>query len=306
MNTNHGEQTQPPQTEMVARNGARRRFLRGAGAALAAAGLGATTGFGKPAAALANERTFAMTANSTKTRPVIVLVHGAWADGSGWGEVISKLQDDNYTVVAPAVGLLSLSVDIAAVRKFISDIAAPTLVVGHSYGGAVITGAASGLANVKGLVYVAAFAPDTGESLLSLATQFDQQYGPVPAAQYYRPDGPFDADHPQTLIYLDRANFGSVFVQDIDKQRAAMLAAAQRPIAVACFGEPLAVEPAWKQVRSWYQVSTEDRSISPDGERFFARRMNATTIELKSSHLSPVARPHSIAEFIKQAAEALA
>ncbi len=134
---------------------------------------------------------------------------------------------------------------------------------------------------------------------------------PVDLAQVFctvvnRPDGPFDGDHPQTLIYLDRANFGSVFVQDIDPERAAVLAATQRPPAVASFGEPLQVAPAWKTIRSWYQVSTQDRVIQPAGERFFAQRMHAETIELESSHASPVAHPQAIARLIAQAARAVA
>lgn len=237
-------------------------------------------------------------------KPVIVLVHGAWADGSSWSKVISHLQDE-YTLVAPALGLLSLKEDIAATRKFISDLKVPALVVGHSYGGAVITGAASGLSNVKGLVYIAAYAPDKGEVLLDLNTSFGQQYGPSPAGQYFRPDGPFDGDHPRTLVYLDRANFGSVFVQDVDPAEQAVVAAVQRPIAVAAFIEPLAVEPAWKQFPSWFQVSTNDRTIQPDAERWMAQRMDANTIEVESSHASPVSHPSEIAQLIKQAAQAL-
>jgi pimeloyl-ACP methyl ester carboxylesterase len=283
----------------------RRRMLKGSGAALAALGLIGTTGFDNSPSVQANERGHNMSENTAATKPIIILVHGAWADGSSWSNVISRLQEDDYTVVAPAVSLSSLSADIAATRKVISDLGAPALVVGHSYGGAVITGAATGLSNVKGLVYVAAFAPNTGESLLGLTTQFGEKYGPTPLGQYFRPDGPFDADHPQTLIYLDRANFGSVFVQDIDPERAAVLAATQRPPAVASFGEPLQGTPAWKQFRAWYQVSANDLVIGPAGERFFANRMNAETIELESSHASPVSHPRAIATLIEQAANAV-
>lgn len=245
------------------------------------------------------------TTQTGNNKPIIVLVHGAWADSSSWSQVISQLQDE-YTVVAPALGLLSLHTDIAATRKFIQDLGAPALVVGHSYGGAVISGAASGLENVKGLVFVAAYALDKGEVLLALNNQFGQQYGPSAAGQYFRPDGPFDGEHPQTLVYLDQAGFGSVFVQDIDGQQAAVLAAVQRPIAVAAFVEPLEQEPAWKQVRSWYQVSTEDRTIQPEAERWMAGRMEAETIEVPSSHASPVSHPREIASLIKRAAEAVA
>jgi pimeloyl-ACP methyl ester carboxylesterase len=198
------------------------------------------------------------------------------------------------------VGLGSLSADIAAAHKFIGDVQGPALVVGHSYGGAVISGAASGLSNVAGLVYLAAFALDTGESLFGLVNQFGQQYGPAYAGQFFRPDGDFNS--PQTLVYLDRANFGSAFVQDIDPERAAVLAAAQRPIAVAAFGEPLSGPPAWRSIRSWYQVSTQDRVIQPEAERWMAQRMGAEVLELESSHASPIARPQAIARLIKRAA----
>lgn len=233
-------------------------------------------------------------------RPTIALFHGAWADGGGWGKVISSLQEDDYTVVAPPVGLLSLSADIAAARKVLAATEGPVLAVGHSYGGAVVAGAAAGLANVAGLVFLAAFALDEGESLFGLVNQFGQQYGPAFAGQFFRPDGPFD--DPQTLVALDRANYGAAFVQDIDAERAAVLAAAQRPIAVAAFGEPLAGAPAWRSIRSWYGVSANDRVLQPEAQRWMAQRAGATAVELDSSHASPIARPQAVARLIKRAA----
>jgi pimeloyl-ACP methyl ester carboxylesterase len=233
-------------------------------------------------------------------RPTIVLFHGAWADGSGWGKVISSLQEDDYAVVAPAVGLGSLSADVAAARKVLAAIEGPVLAVGHSYGGAVVAGAATGLAHVSGLVFLAAFALDEGESLFGLVNQFGQQYGPAFAGQFFRPDGPFD--DPQTLVSLDRANYGAAFVQDIDAERAAVLAATQRPIAVAAFGEPLGGAPAWRSVRSWYGVSANDRVLQPEAQRWMAERAGATLVELDSSHASPIARPQAVARLIKRAA----
>ncbi|GAB4192090.1 MAG: alpha/beta hydrolase [Roseiflexaceae bacterium] len=229
----------------------------------------------------------------------IVLFHGAWADGGSWAEVIGALQAEGHTVVAPAVGLLSLSADIAAARKVISDIQGPVLLVGHSYGGAVISGAATGLPNVSGLVFLAAFALDQGESLFGLVNQFGQQYGPAYAGQFFRPDGAFD--NPQTLVSLDRAAFGSAFAQDIDPARAAVLGATQRPIAVAAFAEPLQGAPAWRSTRSWYQVSAQDRVLQPEAQRWMAQRMGAETVELDSSHASPLAQPAAVAELIRRA-----
>jgi pimeloyl-ACP methyl ester carboxylesterase len=243
-----------------------------------------------------------MTQQNGSSSPTIVLFHGAWADGSGWEQVISALRKDGHTVIAPAVGLGSLSADIAAARTFISNLGTPALLAGHSYGGAVITGAASGLANVTGLVYLAAFALDQGESLFGLVNQFGQEYGPSFAGQFFRPDGPFE--NPQTLVYLDRANFGSAFVQDIDADRAAVLAATQRPIAVAAFGEPLQGPPAWREFRSWYQVSTQDQVLQPQAQRWMAQRSGSQVVEVEASHASLIAQPSAIAELIKQAANA--
>jgi pimeloyl-ACP methyl ester carboxylesterase len=210
------------------------------------------------------------------------------------------LQDDDYSVIAPAVGLGSLSGDGAAARKVLSDIAGPVVAVGHSYGGAVLSAAATGLPNVVGLVFLAAFTLDQGESLFGLVNQFGAQYGPAFAGQFFRPDGGFD--NPQTLVYLDRANYGQAFVQDIDAERAAVLAAAQRPIAVAAFGEPLGSAPAWRSIPSWYGVSANDRVLQPEAQRWMAQRAGAELIELDSSHASPIARPQAVAKLIRRAA----
>lgn len=241
-----------------------------------------------------------MSEQSSAERPTIVLFHGAWADGSGWGKVIAALQDDGYTVIAPAVGLATLSADIAAARKVLGGIAGPALAVGHSYGGAVLSGAAAGLPNVTGLVLLAAFALDQGESLFGLVNQFGAQYGPAFAGQFFRPDGSFE--DPQTLVYLDRASYGAAFVQDIDAERAAVLAAAQRPIAVAAFAEPLGATPAWRSIRTWYGVSANDRVLQPEAQRWMAARAGAEVVELDSSHASPIAQPRAVARLIKRAA----
>lgn len=284
----------------VARALSRRRMVQGTAAALAALGATVVTGSAAQAAAMSEARR--SVSEQSKQGPTIVLFHGAWADGSGWGRVIESLQDDDYAVIAPAVGLGTLSGDIAAARKVLSDIPGPVLAVGHSYGGAVLSGAAAGLPNVAGLVFLAAFTLDQGESLFGLVNQFGAQYGPAFAGQFFRPDGGFD--NPQTLVYLDRANFGQAFVQDIDGERAAVLAAAQRPIAVAAFGEPLSGAPAWRSIRSWYGVSANDRVLQPEAQRWMAQRAGAEVLEIDASHASPIARPQAVAKLIKRAARA--
>lgn len=276
----------------------RRHMLQGVGAALAV--LGSTMVAGSAAQAAGVKEGRGPMSEHNMQRPTIVLFHGAWADGSGWGKVIASLQDDDYTVIAPAVGLGALSADIAAARKVLSDIEGPVLAVGHSYGGAVLSGAASGLANVTDLVFLAAFTLDEGESLFGLVNQFGAQYGPAFAGQFFRPDGGFD--NPQTLVYLDRSNYGQAFVQDIDSERAAVLAAAQRPIAVAAFGEPLSSAPAWKTTRSWYGVSTNDRVLQPEAQRWMAQRAGSEIVEIDASHASLIARPQAVAKLIKRAA----
>jgi pimeloyl-ACP methyl ester carboxylesterase len=282
----------------------RRQALRTSAAMVAALGLAGITsraGTTSFAASEASPRS-PSTLSAGISKPTIVLVHGAWADGSGWGKIIRMLEDGGYTVVAPAVNLESLAKDVSSVQKVITDLQSPALVVGHSYGGAVISGAASGLANVVGLVYIAAFAPDQGENLFGLTGQFTENYGPTFAGQFIRPDGPFD--EPQTRVYLDRANFREAFAQDVGKETAQIMAATQRPITVQAFGEPLEVVPAWRQVRSWYQVSTRDRVIQPEAERWMAQRIGANTIELPASHAAHVSYPTAITRLIKTAAKA--
>jgi hypothetical protein len=141
--------------------------------------------------------------------------------------------------------------------------------------------------------------------VFGLGGQFAQQYGETIASRYFRPDGPLDADHPQTLIYLDRENFGTAFVQDIDRDDAAVLGATQRPPALLSLVEPLSVEPAWRKIRSWYQISTRDHAIQPDGERWMAKRMGAEAIELESSHPAMISHPSAIVNLLKKAASAV-
>jgi pimeloyl-ACP methyl ester carboxylesterase len=219
----------------------------------------------------------------------IVLVHGAWADGSSWSKVIPVLQAAGHNVVAVQNQMTSLEGDRANTRAVIDSMSGPTVVVGHSYGGAVMTAATAGASNVIGLVYVAAYAPDEGETLGALGTKFAAPSG----LQYVAPG-------PSGLLYIDRAHMPQAFAGDAAPGDGAILAATQRPIAGALFTDKMG-HPGWKDHKSWYQVSNNDLMISPDLERFFASRTGAKTISLPSSHASLVAHPKEIAALILEA-----
>jgi pimeloyl-ACP methyl ester carboxylesterase len=216
----------------------------------------------------------------------IVLVHGAWSDGTGWIKVIPVLQAAGHNVVAVQNQMASLSGDAGNTRAIIDAMQGPTVVVGHSYGGAVITSAAYGAPNVKALVYIAAFAPDEGEALGG--------FPPGPGAKFVAPG-------PSGLLYIEPSKFPENFAGDLPASEAATLAAVQRPVAGAIFGDKMG-PPAWKSIKSWYQVSEDDRMIPPDLERMFASRAKATTISLPTSHASLVSRPKEVAELILAAA----
>ena len=224
--------------------------------------------------------------------PSVLLVHGAWADGSSWGGVIALLRARGHTVVAVQLSLSSLADDVAHVRQILADrLQGPTVLVGHSYGGAVISGAAAGQANVIALVYASAFAPDAGESLGELSGR----YPPALLGNHLQPDS-------RGKLWIDPAKYNEVFCQDVEATQAGIMSAAQGPLAGAIFGEQ-AGPAAWHTLPSWYFVSTEDRAIAPDLERFFAGRMGASTVEVGSSHASPVSHPREIAELIFSAAQ---
>ncbi len=220
----------------------------------------------------------------------VLLVHGAWADGSSWSDVIERLQRDGYTVRAVQLPLQSLAGDAAIVRREIEAIGRPVVVAGHSYGGAVIGEAATGASNVIGLVYAAAFALDQGETLGGLVEHFPAT--PVLGALA------FDA---QGNAIVEPGAFVELFAPDLAPKRARVLAALQTPISGAIFGTP-AGAPAWRGIPAWYQVSTDDQIVSPDLQRFVAARMNAQVIELASSHASPLSKPSKLAGLIERAA----
>jgi pimeloyl-ACP methyl ester carboxylesterase len=229
--------------------------------------------------------------------PTVVLVHGAFADASGWGGIIRELQADGVTVIAPPNPLRGISNDAVGVRALVSAIDGPVVLVGHSYGGAVISQASAGLSNVTALVYLAAFALDEGETILGV----QEPFAPSLLAVNARPtsyDAPGAAGGPD--LSIDPAGFRETFCADVPVDLAAVLSATQRPAAAAALSEP-AGRPGWKDITSWYLVSEQDRTINPDTERFMAQRMKATTESIDASHLAFVSQPVMVAQFIKGA-----
>lgn len=225
----------------------------------------------------------------------IVLVHGAWADGSCWRKVIPLLQEAGHNVVATQQNLASLAEDAETAHRMVESQDGPVLLVGHSYGCAIITEAAHLCSNLVGLVYLAGFALDAGESLALLAQVAP---APPPGAAAFRPDQ-------HGFLWLDRAMYHENFCQDLDAEEAAIMAATQRPLGLAAV-EGKVTDAGWKNLPSWYQVSLEDRMIPPPGEQFMAERAKAKTISLPASHVSMLSHPEEIADFILSAAEELA
>lgn len=218
----------------------------------------------------------------------VVLVHGAWADGSSWAEVIPLLHGVGLRATAVQNPLTSLADDVAATNRALSLQDGPTVLVGHSYGGTVITEAGEHPA-VAALVFVAALAPEPGENYGELAGHFPA----APGGEHVRiRDG---------FAVLDEAGIAECFAQDLSADRARLLAAVQGPIAATLFEDRI-TRAAWRTKPCWYAVSSEDRMIAPDLERFVARRMEATTIELPAGHASPLTRPREIADLILAAA----
>jgi pimeloyl-ACP methyl ester carboxylesterase len=225
--------------------------------------------------------------------PNIVLVHGAWADGSCWSDVIKALQSDGYQVTAPQFPETSLAADVARLRQVLGRQDGPTILVGHSYGGQVITALGAEEPKVAGLVYIAAFALQEGESLGALLGGGM----PQPALAHLIVDE-------FGFGWLPEADFVDHFAADVEPVRARVLCAVQQGLSMSTF-EDVMGEPAWKSRPSWYLVATGDQAIPPDAERMFASRMGATTIEVASSHLAMVSNPQAVAKLIKEAADTI-
>jgi pimeloyl-ACP methyl ester carboxylesterase len=223
----------------------------------------------------------------------VMLVHGAWADGSCWGKVIPLLQAKGFNVTAAQIPLTSLEDDIAVTRRLLSMQTGPTVLVGHSYGGAVVTGAATEAPSVKALVYITAFGLDEGESLESLS----KQGPPAAGSKAIWPDS-------NGFLWINQDSFHGAFAADASATEAAVMAAVQRPLSVAAFAGKEGV-PAWKTIPSWYLVCTDDRMIPPPAQEFLAKRMGATVQSVASSHAPFVSHPHEVADIIALAAASL-
>jgi pimeloyl-ACP methyl ester carboxylesterase len=221
------------------------------------------------------------------TKPNIVLVHGVWADGSSWSKVIPILKNAGHKIIAVQLPLTSLADDVATVKRAIDLVGGPTILVGHSYGGFVITNAGYNNQNVTGLVYVSAFGPDQGESTANFV-----DVAKLPPGLLVFDSGGF--------AYINPEMFHQAFVQDANATEAETMAVVQKPAHQSILTEPSG-PPAWKQLPTWFEVSESDHIIPPDAQRQFAQRMNATTISLNSSHASLVTHPDEIAELILNA-----
>ena len=227
-------------------------------------------------------------------RPNIVLVHGAWADGSCWSGVIELLQAGGYNVTAPQFPESSLADDVARLRQVLDRQDGPTVIAGHSYGGQIMTALGADAPNVASLVYIAAFGLDEGESIGGLLAQGGP---PTPALAH------LDIDK-RGFAWVPEDDFVNHFAADVDPVKARVMYAVQQPLATSTFQDVMGV-PAWKSHPSWFLVAENDQAIPPDAERQFAKRMGATTVEVASGHVAMVSHPDAVAELIETAVKAV-
>jgi pimeloyl-ACP methyl ester carboxylesterase len=226
--------------------------------------------------------------------PHIVLAHGAWANSSSWSAVIEHLQSDGFSVAAPQFSLARLADDVARLRQVLTRQNRPTLVVGHSYGGQITTALSTDAPNVVGLVYVAGFGLDEGESIGALLQQ-----GPLGPALAH-----LDIDQ-QRFAWLPEDDFVKHFAADVDPVTAKVMFAVQQPLHWSSLDEVMGV-PAWKSLPSWFLVADGDQVIPPDAQRHFAARMGATTVEVSTNHVAMVSHPDEVLQLIRTAVEAVA
>ncbi len=225
-------------------------------------------------------------------QPATVLVHGAWEDGSSWAAVIERLQASGYRVTAPQFPMTTLADNVARLREVLDLQDGPAVVAGHSYGGQIITALGADTAGVAGLVYVAAFAIDEGESLGALLSQGP----PLPGAAHLFTDK-------QGYSWIPEDDFVGPCAFDVDPARARVLHAVQQPLSGSSYADVMGV-PAWSVLPTWYLVATEDQVIPPDAQRAFAGRMGASVTEVASSHVAHISHPDAVARLIMSAVQA--
>ncbi|MER5644392.1 alpha/beta hydrolase [Streptosporangium sp. NPDC002524] len=230
-----------------------------------------------------------------RPKPTVVLVHGAFADASGWNDVAARLIRDGYPVIAPANPLRGVASDSAYLASVLATLDGPIVLAAHSYGGIVVTNAAAGNPNVKALVYVAAFAPDEGESLLELQNKFPGSKLNETALDF-RPYGGGLVDG-----YIKKEFFRDVFAGDVPKQTTDLMQASQRPADSRTLGEPSGA-PAWKTIPSYYLVAKNDRVLPAEAQRFMARRAGSQAREIGASHVAMISQPGAAADLVKRAA----
>jgi pimeloyl-ACP methyl ester carboxylesterase len=226
------------------------------------------------------------------TKPNIVLIHGAGADGSIWSAVIERLQAHGFRVIAPQFPLTALADDVARLRQVLEFQDGPTIAVGQSYGGQIMTSLGTNAPNVVGLVYIAAFGLDEGESLGALLAQ-----GPVMAALKHL------FTDKQGFNWIAEDDFVNHFASDVDPVKAKVMYAVQQALTGSALADVMGT-PAWKSLPSWYLVAKDDETLPPEAQMQFAQRMGATTVEVPSSHVAMVSHPDAVVELIEQAAEA--
>jgi pimeloyl-ACP methyl ester carboxylesterase len=231
-------------------------------------------------------------------RPTVVLVHGAFADASGWNDVVEQLQAEGVQATAPANPLRGISIDSAYIATLLDQIPGPVLAVGHSYGGAVITNAATKANNVVGLVYVAAFAPDEGEHLIDIESDSKDSVLNTALMPLQYPTG--QGEETAVEFAIDPAKFHDAFAADLPAEQTAVMAATQRPVAELAFSEPSG-EPAWKSLPSWAVVATGDKAAGSDVVRSMAERAGAMITEVEGSHVIMISQPQAVTDVIMSA-----
>jgi pimeloyl-ACP methyl ester carboxylesterase len=251
----------------------------------------------------ANPQEEALSANPQDgSQPTVVLVHGAFADASSWNDVVERLQADGIQATAPANPLRGISIDAAYIASFLEQIPGPVVAVGHSYGGAVITNAATNANNVVGLVYVAAFAPDEGETLGGIESDSKDSVLNTALVPFQYPIG--QGAETAVEFAIDPEKFHDAFAADLPAEQTAVMAATQRPVAELAFSETSG-EPAWKKLPSWAVVPSGDKAAGADVVRSMAERAGATITEVEGSHVIMISQPQAVADVILTAVAAV-